>query len=373
MLPIYLLFASLAGVKAALTYKGVDWSSILVTERAGKTYKTASGTVQPFETILKSSGVNAVRQRLWVNPTNGDYNLDYNIKLARRAKAAGLDVYLNMHFSDTWADPGNQVCLLSSLLSAKRVVLITPQKIPSGWPSDLSNLSWKLYNYTLDVSNAFANANIALSLISIGNEITPGLLLPTGSTKSYSNVATLLHSASAGIKDSNLYKSAQIKPKIMIHIDNGWNWNTQKNWYTGVLAAGKLETSDFDVMGVSYYPFYSTSATLSSLTTSLNNMVTQWGKEIMVVETDWPVSCPSPGHAFPADTQSIPFTVAGQKTWMRDVANVVKGVKNGLGTGLFYWEPSWIGNANLGSSCADNLMVDGNGVVRDSLGVFSEL
>jgi len=119
MLPIYLLFASLAGVKAALTYKGVDWSSILVTERAGKTYKTASGTVQPFETILKSSGVNTVRQRLWVNPTNGDYNLDYNIKLARRAKAAGLDVYLNMHFSDTWADPGNQVCLLSSLLSAK--------------------------------------------------------------------------------------------------------------------------------------------------------------------------------------------------------------------------------------------------------------
>lgn len=116
MRALILLSPLLAVVEATLTYRGVDWSSLLVTEAAGKTYKTTSGQVQPLEIILKDSGVNAVRQRLWVNPSNGDYNLDYNLKLAKRAQAAGLSVYLDMHFSDTWADPGHQVSF-SSLVS----------------------------------------------------------------------------------------------------------------------------------------------------------------------------------------------------------------------------------------------------------------
>lgn len=78
-------------------------------EASGKSFKTTSGTAEAFETILKSSGVNTVRQRLWVNPSDGVYNLDYNVKLAKRAKAAGLNIYLDMHFSDTWADPTHQV------------------------------------------------------------------------------------------------------------------------------------------------------------------------------------------------------------------------------------------------------------------------
>lgn len=109
MLPIYFLAVFVAGVRASLTYKGVDWSSLLIEEAAGYTYKTTSGTTEPLETILKASGVNTVRQRLWVNPSDGSYNLAYNLKLAARAKAAGLNIYLDMHFSDTWADPGHQV------------------------------------------------------------------------------------------------------------------------------------------------------------------------------------------------------------------------------------------------------------------------
>jgi len=99
---------------AALTFKGVDWSSLLVEEAGGKTYKNTAGNTQPLETILKASGVNTVRQRLWVNPSDGNYNLAYNIKLAKRAQAAGLKIYLDMHFSDTWADPAHQVPNLTS-------------------------------------------------------------------------------------------------------------------------------------------------------------------------------------------------------------------------------------------------------------------
>ncbi|KAI9050335.1 hypothetical protein LZ554_005501 [Drepanopeziza brunnea f. sp. 'monogermtubi'] len=348
MLAIFLLTTLVAGARAALQFKGVDWSSLLVEEAAGYTYKTTAGKTEPLETILVASGVNTVRQRIWVNPADGNYNLDYNLKLAERAKAAGLQIYVNLHFSDKWADPLNQ-------------------EIPSGWPTSIEDLSWRLYNYTQEVSNAFAKAGISPSIISIGNEITTGLLFPTGSTDSFYNIATLLHSASSGIKNSNL----ATQPQIMIHLDNGWKWETQKWWYTSVLEAGPLASGDFDVMGVSYYPFYGEAATLAALKESLDNMASTWGKSIMVVETNWPFSCPDPKFPFPPDVDAIPRSVAGQTTWLKEVAAIVAGVTGG--SGLFYWEPAWIRNGGLGSSCWDNLLVEQTGEVRSSLGVFAEI
>ncbi|KAG9039217.1 hypothetical protein FRB95_011802 [Tulasnella sp. JGI-2019a] len=342
---ILLLYATVSN--AALAYKGVDWSSVAVEEAAGKTYKNSAGTTQPLETILKASGVNTVRQRLWVADSS-TYNLAYNLKLAARAKAAGLSVYLDMHFSDTWADPGHQAT-------------------PAGWPTDIDNLAWKLYNYTLAVSNAFAAQGITPSIMSIGNEITDGLLWPLGEYTSFANVARLLHSASSGIR----YSSLGSGPQIMIHLDNGWNWSTQQWWYSSTLAQGTLLSTDYDIMGVSYYPFYNSAATLASLKTSLTNMASTWGKKIIVAETDWPTSCTSPAYAFPSDTTSIPFSAAGQTTWVKDVAAIVAGVSGG--EGLFYWEPAWIDNAGLGSSCGNNLMVDSTGKALSSLAVFASI
>ncbi|KAK5655463.1 hypothetical protein OQA88_5734 [Cercophora sp. LCS_1] len=342
------LLAGLSTANAALQYKGVDWSSVIVEERAGVNYKNANGQAQPLERILADSGVNTVRQRIWVTPSGGVYNLDYNIQLARRAKAVGLGVYVNLHFSDTWADPAHQT-------------------IPSGWPSDIDGLSWRLYNYTLEVSNRFQDAGVQPTIISIGNEITPGLLWPTGKTNNWGNIARLLHSASAGIKDSNLSP----KPKIMLHLDNGWNWDTQKWWYESLLKQGAFLTSDYDQMGVSFYPFYNEKATLANLRTSLTNMANTFGKEVLVVETNWPTSCPQPRYQFPSDARSIPFSATGQTNWLQQVANVVASVPRGVG--LFYWEPAWIHNAGLGSSCADNCMFNPSGQALSSLSVFRNI
>ncbi|CAK7198585.1 hypothetical protein SEUCBS139899_001248 [Sporothrix eucalyptigena] len=351
-------------VEAVLTYRGVDWSSVAVEEAAGVTYKTTSGQSAKLETILAASGVNTVRQRLWVNPTsnNGAYNLAYNLALARRARAAGLAVYLDLHYSDTWADPGHQ-------------------SIPAAWPKTLDGLTAQIFNYTRDVCDAFAadaqkdgttTTGSPLSIISIGNEITNGLLWPVGSTKSYSSISTLLHAASAGVKASKLQTCCGAPPQIMIHLDNGWSWSAQKGFYSRVLGSGlALQTSDFDMMGVSYYPFYNAGATLASLRSSLQNMAETWGKTLVVAETDWPTSCPSPKYAFPSDAKSIPFTAVGQTQWVKAVADVVAGVKGG--SGLFYWEPAWVQNANLGSSCADNLMVSSSGQALSSLSVFSAI
>lgn len=152
---------------------------------------------------------------------------------------------------------------------------------------------------------------------------------------------------------------------------NDRNWGTQEWWYTNVLKQGPLVASDYDMMGVSFYPFYSASATLSSLKSSLTNMANTWGKELAVVETDWPVSCPSPKYAFPSDARDIPYTADGQRTWITRIANVVTGVKGGVG--LFYWEPAWVHNANLGSSCANNCMFSTSGQALSSMSVFKSI
>lgn len=339
---------SLTTVVHALQYVGVDWSSVAVEEDAGITYTSASGTVQPLEQILADAGVNTVRQRVWVNPSDGIYNLEYNIELAQRAQAEGLAIYVDLHLSDTWADPAHQ-------------------DIPSGWPTAVGDLAQTVYDYTMEVSNAFAAAGINPVIISVGNEIRGGLLWPTGKYDQLYNIAELLHSGCWGIKDSNLSP----QPKIMLHLDNGWDWSVQEWFYSSVLEQGPLLLSDFDQMGVSFYPFYGADATLSNLQTSLSNMASTWGKELIVAEVDWPTDCPSPANTFPSDVQDIPFTADGQVEYVQRVAAVVEGVSNGVG--LFYWEPAWVNNQGLGSSCNSNTMFAWPGTALSSLSVFSTI
>ncbi|OTA36684.1 hypothetical protein BTJ68_03294 [Hortaea werneckii EXF-2000] len=256
--PTLSIALSLSTATASLTYKGVDWSSTLVEEESGRTYSGLDGTSQPLEGIFKDNGVNAVRQRIWNNPADGNYNLDYNLELGRRANEVGLEIFLDFHYSDTWADPAHQTT-------------------PSAWEGyDLQGLASAVKSYTKSVLDEFASAGLALSIVSIGNEITAGLLWPVGDIDTSDgpfNVATLLHAASAGVRESSLAS----QPKIMIHLDNGWNWETQKWWYDAVLGENVLTLDDFDVQGVSYYPFYNSEATLSALETSLGNMRSTYG------------------------------------------------------------------------------------------------
>lgn len=96
-------------VSASLQYRGADISSLLLEETSGISYKSVDGQSERLETILHNNGINAIRQRLWVNPPDSSYNLDYNLKLAKRMIAADMVIYLDMHLSDTWADPSHQV------------------------------------------------------------------------------------------------------------------------------------------------------------------------------------------------------------------------------------------------------------------------
>ena len=343
--------AAATGSNAALTYVGADWSSVIVEERRGVIYKDSSGKAAPLEQILKASGMDTVRQRVWVDPTNGDYGTDYNIKLAQRAKAAGLSIYVNFHYSNSWADPGKQYA-------------------PTGWPTEIGALVTKLYDYTKDVCDRFQAAGIQPNIVSIGNEIRSGLLWPTGRTSNFANVAHLLKAASRAVKESSL----RPQPKIMVHLDNGWDWNAQRNWYTSLLSSnGGFTLDDFDQIGVSYYPFYGSGATLAALKSSLANIAKQWpGKDVIVAEVNWPQQCSRAG-SFPSDLRSIPFSAAGQTQYLKSVAGILEGLQGVNTTGLFYWEPAWLGNAGLGSSCESNTMFTKDGTALSSMTVFGEI
>lgn len=244
-----------ATTMGALQYKGADWSSALVMEREGIVYKSTDFVDTPIETTLKANGINIVRQRV-VSPhpilniillleqpliyistqwtAAGDYDLDYNIKLAKRAKAAGLAVHINLHFSDSWADPGKQV-------------------IPEGWPGDLAGLLDKIYSYTLDVCNKLQAAGIQPAIIDLGNEIAVGLLYPVGrgGSENWNNTAALLRSASDAVRASTLNP----KPKINIHLNAVSDRGTQDYFWGNILKVDPAFTDCFESWSASHYPF----------------------------------------------------------------------------------------------------------------------
>ncbi|THH14750.1 hypothetical protein EW146_g5630 [Bondarzewia mesenterica] len=341
LLPFLWLSAVLFSDSAALTYKGADLSSIPLVESQGVKY-TDSGKQAAFETILESHGCNTARIRVW---TAGQYDLQYGLALAKRVKAAGMTLIVDLHYSDTWADPGHQ-------------------SIPSGWPTTLSGLNTQIWSYTQNVVEQFTAQGTPIDILQIGNEINDGLLWPVGeiSVNGFNPVSQLLHSAVNGAK-------SVASPRILLHLANGWDWSGLSYFFSGVFISGALSTSDIDIVGVSFYPFYDAGATLAALKSSLTNLANAYGKPIVVAETDWPVSCPGVSLTEPG----IPVSAAGQETWVTDIHNVLKGLPNGLGQGIFYWEPGWIGNAALGSACADNLLVTSSGATRASINIFEDM
>ncbi|EXM20745.1 Glycosyl hydrolase family 53 [Fusarium oxysporum f. sp. vasinfectum] len=330
-----------------LQYVGVDWSSAMVEERDnGVVYKDAQGVVKPLETILVEAGVNMVRQRVFT--VDGDYGIDYNIKLARRASNAGLKFGLNLHFSDTWTNPDLQ-------------------DIPTGWPTDIDGLERTLWNYVTEVANTFYSEGLWPETITIGNEIPNGILWPTGYFENPENLSRLLHTAAQAVRQSPLGS----RTKILIHLAHGYNQELQNWFYDLVLAPGYLKLDDWDVSAVSFYPFWGEGATMQNLTDSLNHLATKYNKEVQVVETNWPTSCPNPDYAFPAGQLDIPFTPAGQAQYLRLLADTLKAIP--AATGLNYWEPAWINNAVLGSSCEANVLFDPSGKAYDSLAALGTL
>jgi arabinogalactan endo-1,4-beta-galactosidase len=103
MIPLFLAsILALVPWASALTYHGADFSSLVNLEQSGLVYKDASSASgAKFETILHNHGTNLARIRVWTSTSNSDYSLTYGLALAKRAQAAGMDILVDLHYSDT--------------------------------------------------------------------------------------------------------------------------------------------------------------------------------------------------------------------------------------------------------------------------------
>ena len=331
---------------------GADVSMLAEVERHGGRFSHADGQPGDAMRILQEDGgLNWIRLRLWHTPVNaadvvesgrvvsrkgdpvggGNNDLATTIALARRAKAQGLKVLLDIHYSDFWADPSTQ---------AK----------PAAWAAlHGAALQRALHDYTADVLRALDAAGATPDMVQIGNETNAGMLWPDGQTWSADKAARiggdaafvgLLRAGIAAVREHDARTGRRMP--VMLHLAGGTDPDLCHHMFDLFTA----EYLDFDVIGLSWYSYYH--GKLAALKANLDELALRYRKPLVVVETAYAFTLDN-GDATPnlvdaehAAKAGYPATVAGQARAIRDVAETVAAVPDGLGRGFFYWEPAWI-------------------------------
>ena len=274
--------------------KGADVSWVTQMEASGYVWYNSSGVKQDVFTILKGLGFNAIRLRVWVNPSGGWCGKTDVVNKAKRAKAAGFDVMLDFHYSDSWADPGKQTK-------------------PAAWSSitDISQLCTQVYNHTLDVCNAVKSAGVTPKWVQVGNETNNGMLWPEGkASTNMKNFAWLVNSGNDAVKA--VFPSAV----VIVHLSNGYDNSLYRWLFDGLKANG----ARYDCIGMSLYPSPSDWSTKTSqCLANMKDMKSRYGKSVMICEVgmswDQPTACGN---------------------FLKDIIAKVRSVG---GLGVFYWEP----------------------------------
>lgn len=303
-------------------YLGADLSYVNEMEDCGAYYKNSQNEELDVFKIFKDHGANLVRVRLWHNPTWTNYsNLEDVKKTIQRAKNNNLQVLLDFHYSDTWADPNQQ-------------------EIPLAWESYLSDdtaLSNILYQYTFNTLQILDSLQLLPEIVQIGNEINP-MILQKGNLVwpiNWTRNALLLNKGIEAVR--NYCKTSTKNIEIMLHIaqpENGL-W-----WYNDATNNGVV---DFDWIGLSYYPQWS-QYDFSNLEEVLYDLRTQYNKKLMIVETAYPYTLNNYDSANNIlGSQSLlanyNATQQGQLDYLLRLKEIIS---NSGGSGLVYWEPAWV-------------------------------
>ncbi len=332
--------------------KGMDISTLLEVENCGGKFYD-NGVEKDVLDILKSYGVNTVRLRLWNDPYSeegkpygaGTNDLGVTVCLAKRALEKGMGFLLDYHYSDFWADPGKQI-------------------LPKAWRGyGVGMLEEAVYAYTAETLRILKRANALPTMIQIGNELSNGLLWPYGKTPEYDNIARFV---SAGIRAA---RSVDRRIPIMLHLDNGGNNALYRSWFDEYCKRGE----DFDIIGLSYYPFWH--GTLQMLSDNMADIAERYQKDLIVAEVsmgytmeDYAAYEGLAAHERKgyATRQSLvekieyPMTKQGQCDFMKDFLTRIQNVPNNRGKGFFYWEPAWIPVAGSGWATESSLQYMGD-------------
>jgi arabinogalactan endo-1,4-beta-galactosidase len=344
---------------------GADLSFTPQELAAGATFSDEGKPGTPV-TIMRAAGANYVRMRLWVDPPPGYSDLASDLALARQVSAAGMKIYLDIMYSDFWADP-------------------TKQNIPAAWAGeDLDQLTATVTSYTRQVISAFAQQGTPVDLVSIGNEIRNGILWPVGEINctdcgGWANLAQLLKAGVAGAEAGN---PPGHKLLIMMHYDQGGSFALSSAFYSELESYGV----PFDVIGLSYYPVLD-EPSISGLRANVDGLATEFGKPIVIAETQYPWTLANGNSPLGDSTGDFawepsqiepgyPATPGGQLSFVTDELSILAAAPDGLGAGLFYWAPDWIPGvpwepgAGIGSPNVNMTLFNFDGQALPSVGIF---
>lgn len=282
--------------------KGADVSWVTEMENSGVKFYDANGTERECMWLMRSLGMNSIRLRVWVDPTDGWCNKQDVLVKAWRAHNLGMRVMIDFHYSDTWADPSSQTT-------------------PAAWADyDLEQLKTAVSDHTKDVLQALKDKGIDVEWVQVGNETPTGMLWPLGaaSNDNFSNFAELINAGYDAVK--SVYSDA----KVIVHVDSGDNL-TRFTWlFDGIKAAG----AKWDVIGMSLYPEDSNWETLvNNCLSNISTLSSRYNTQVMVCEVGM-------GRDDTYAEKAVTTLVEG-----------CKAISTCLG--VFYWEPecynSWNG------------------------------
>jgi arabinogalactan endo-1,4-beta-galactosidase len=295
---------------------GADLSFLKQAEDGGKVFRDGTNAMPALQ-IFRNHSYNWVRFRLFVEPVGGRLpnNLAYTLTEAAAAKKLGYHFLLDLHYASTWADPAMQ-------------------PTPAAWTNlTTAARTQMVFAYTRDTLAAFRAAGVLPDMVQVGNEITGGMLGPSGRLpENWDNFAGYLR---AGINGVTAGCGVGPRPQIMIHIDSGGKRDKSK-WFFDKLNTCQIP---FDVIGLSYYPWWQ--GPLTNLRTNLDYLARTYGKDIIVVEAAyyW-----KPNRETADRPGEFPETPAGQRQFLNELTRTVLAVTGGRGRGVFWWEPAVTGN-----------------------------
>ncbi|NVJ88422.1 MAG: glycosyl hydrolase 53 family protein [Flavobacteriaceae bacterium] len=305
-------------------YLGSDLSYVNEMEDCGASYKNNKGEVTDVFKIFKDEGANLVRVRKWHSPEWTKYSNYEDIeKTIQRAKNKNLHVLLDFHYSDDWADPQKQI-------------------IPKAWLPVIDNiqvLGDSLYNYTYKTLQNLLAKDLLPEMVQVGNETNIMILQKDekGTPMNWSRNSQLLNKGIKAVRDFSKKHNKNIE--IMLHIaqpENGLWWFKQ---------AKEIGITDFDWIGLSYYPKWS-KYNLEEATEVFKTLINTYNKKLMVVETAYPFSLQNQdkaGNILGRDAL-IPGYEATQEGQFKYLEDLKKVIKKAGGQGLVYWEPAWVTN-----------------------------
>ncbi len=284
--------------------KGADVSWITQFEREGRKFYVPGSreSIECMKLLRNYCGVNAIRLRVWVDPADGWCNVDDVLLKARRAKSLGLQLMIDFHFSDSWADPGKQ-------------------NIPKSWEGlSIGELTDKMVEHINEMLYGLKNLGIEPEWVQLGNETRHGMLWPVAALdENPENFAQLIS------KGYDTVKAVFPQCQVVVHCDKG-----NELWlYTNLFGSLQKLGAKYDMIGMSLYPeAFNWQKVVSDCLNTIKHVNAHYNKRVVICEV---------GMHYRDD-------VACNKMLARLKE---KCMQLGCVDGIFYWEPECPGGIGL--------------------------